>query len=320
MALNKGKKILITGAGGFVGANFAERFAELGYKVFVIKRSADSRRLAGLKRRIKIYYADLKDYSRVESLVLKIRPRIILHFATYGAYQRTQQDVDRTVDTNLIGTINLVNACRKIKFDCFINTGSSSEYGIKNGPMKETDLPEPENLYGVTKAAATMYCRHISKKYNLPIATLRLFSVYGYFEGKERLIPAIIRSCLENKRLKLSSANSVRDFIFIEDVIGAYLMAIKKIKKIRGEVLNVGTGRQTSIAQIVRSVKEISGSKVKPEYDQIRSAQTEPKTWVADMSKTKKLLNWRPEYNIKNGLKRDMDWFKKNSYFYEEKQ
>ena len=316
MTLSKDNRVLITGGGGFIGANFARRFSELGYKVYIVKQSTNIWRLIEIKRQIKIYYIDLRDYNRLESFILKIRPKIVLHFATYGAYPQKQQDAKKIIDTNLTGTINLVNACKKIKFDCFINTGSSSEYGIKNKSMKETDLLEPNNLYGITKAAATMYCQYMSKKYDLPIVTLRLFSVYGYFEEKERLIPTIIKSCLENKKLKLSSANSVRDFIFIEDVIDAYLKAINNIQKIQGEILNIGTGQQTEIAQVVELAKEITQSKVKPEYNQIKSVQIEPKSWVADISKAKKSLNWKPKFSLEEGLNRDIEWFKENISLY----
>ncbi len=319
MTLNKDKRVLITGGGGFIGANFARRFSELGYKVYIVKQSTNIWRLIEIKRQIKIYYIDLRDYNRLESFILKIRPKIILHFATYGAYPQKQQDAKKIIDTNLIGTINLVNACKKIKFDCFINTGSSSEYGIKNKSMKETDLLEPNNLYGITKAAATMHCQYMSKKYDLPIVTLRLFSVYGYFEEKERLIPTIIKSCLENKKLKLSSANSVRDFIFIEDIIDAYLKAISNIQKIKGEIFNVGSGKQSTVNEIVNAIKEITHSTIKPQYGRIEMAQYEPKNWIADISKIKNKLGWQPKYNLRKGLEKNIEWFKKNFYVYEEK-
>jgi nucleoside-diphosphate-sugar epimerase len=315
------RKILITGGTGFIGSNFVYKFLELGDEInLIVRPKSNFWRIESIKNKLKLHKIDLSNAEELERFISNLKPEIILHFATYGAYQGRQQDIKATIDTNLLGTINLVNACSKTDFECFINTGSSSEYGIKNKPMKETDLLEPDNLYGITKAAATMYCQYMAKKHNLPIVTFRLFSVYGYFEEKKRLIPTIIKSCLENKKLKLSSANSVRDFIFIEDIIDAYLKAINNIQKIQGEIFNLGTGKQTEIAQVVKLVKEITQSKVKPEYNQIKSVQIEPKTWVADTSKTKKLLNWHSKYNLKNGLERDIDWFKKNIYVYEEKQ
>ncbi|NQU19629.1 SDR family NAD(P)-dependent oxidoreductase [bacterium] len=310
------KKVLITGGAGFIGSNFVRKFLELDHQVYVIeKKESNLWRLKDIKNKIKINYIDLKDFSKLKSFIIKTKPQIILHFAAYGTYPRRQQDIKMMIDTNLLGTINLVNALSKIKFDCFINTSSSSEYGIKDKPMKETDLLEPNNLYGITKAASTMYCQNIARELDLPIVTTRVFAAYGYFEAEERLIPTIIKSCLKNKKLKLSSPYSVRDFIFIEDIIDAYLKIIKNIQRVKGEVFNLGTGKQIDIDQIVSLIKEITNSKIKPEYNQIKLAQKEPKNWVADNSKIKQSLNWYPKYSLKQGFKKDTEWFKKNIFY-----
>ena len=182
--------------------------------------------------------------------------------------------------------------------------------------MRETDILEPDNLYGITKAGATMYCQYIAKTLDLPIVNTRLFAAYGYFEEKERLIPAVIKSYLTKTELKLSSPKPVRDFIFIEDIIDAYLLIIKKVQKIKGEIFNLGTGKQTKIGQVVDTVKKINGFTIKPQYNQIKLSQTEPKLWIADISKTKKLLGWRAKYNLKQGLEKNIDWFEKNIFLY----
>lgn len=315
--MRNNKKILITGGAGFIGANFAYKFLDLGYNVNLIeKKETNLWRIEKIKEKIKINYLDIRNYDELEPFIKKLNPEIILHFATYGAYQAKQQDVKKTIDTNLLGTVNLINACSKIKFKCFINTGTNSEYGIKDKPMKEDDLLEPDNLYGITKAAATMYCQYIAKKLDLPIVTMRPFAVYGYFEEKERLVPTVIKSCLTNTKLKLSSPSSVRDFIFIEDIISAYLVVIKNIQKIKGEIFNIGTGKQNTIEEVINLVKEITHSKVKPEYGQIKPAQYEPKNWVADISKIKNILGWQPQHSLKEGLKKDIEWFKKNVSLY----
>lgn len=311
------KKILITGGAGFIGANFAYKFMDFGYKVHLIeKRESNLWRLKNIKDEITINYIDLKDYNKLEKFILKFKPQIILHFAAYGTYPRKQQELREMVETNLWGTINLINACSKIKFKCFINTGSSSEYGIKSKPMRETDFLEPDNPYGITKAAATIYCQYTAKKFGLPIVTMRPFAVYGYLEEKERLIPTVIKSCLTNSELKLSSPNSVRDFVFIEDVIEVYFRAIKNIQKVKGEIFNLGTGKQNTVGEVVRIIKKITNSSVKPQYGEMKIVQSEPKHWLADISKIKKLLNWQPKYDLEKGLKKNVNWFKKNISLY----
>jgi nucleoside-diphosphate-sugar epimerase len=318
MALRQKKKVLITGGTGFIGSNFVYKFLALGYDVHLLVRSESNFwRIAPIKKKVKLHYTDLCNAEEVNKLIKKLKPQIILHFAAYGVYQRKQQDIALTINTNLLGTINLVNALSKIKFDCFIYTGSFFEYGIKNKPMKETDILEPVNLYGITKAAGTMYCQYMSRKLNLPIVITRLSTVYGYFEDKDRLIPTIIKSNLTNTELNLSNPNFVRDFIFIEDIIDAYLKAIKKIKKIKGEIFNLGTGKQTKIDEVVNLVKKLAHSYIEPCYEKVAPTQLEPKICVADISKAKKLLNWKPRYNLEKGLRKGIDWFKKNIYIYE---
>jgi len=315
--VQKAKKVLITGGAGFIGANFVYKFLELGYKVFVFERKeANFWRIEKIKDKIKLYSPDLTNYSEIEKVVLEIKPEIVIHFAAYGAYQRFQQDINLTIDTNLKGTINLVNACQKIGVQCFMNTGSNSEYGIKDKPMAETDVLEPDNLYGVTKSATTQYCQMMAKKFDFPVAIIRPFAVYGYFEEKERLIPTIIASCLKNSKLELSAPASVRDFIFIEDLITGYLAAVKNIKKIKGEIFNLGSGKQNTVAEVVKTAKKITGSKINPVYGQVKKAQTEPKTWVSDIYKSKEKLKWNPKYSLEQGLKKDIEWFKNNLPLY----
>ncbi|MSU54600.1 MAG: SDR family NAD(P)-dependent oxidoreductase [Candidatus Staskawiczbacteria bacterium] len=314
----KNKKILITGGAGFIGANFVYKFLELGYSVTTLERkSTNLWRLKKVLSNIKIYSPDLTDYKKTEACIKKIKPNIVLHFAAYGAYQRFQQDIATTIDVNVKGTINLLHACQKVGIECFINTGSSSEYGIKNAPMKETDVLEPDNLYAITKSAVTLYGQMMARKFNFPIATIRPFAVYGYFEEPGRLIPDIIKAYLHHVPPKLSSPHSVRDFIFIEDLIDGYMAVIKNIKKIKGEVFNLGSGKQDPVHTVVTIIKELNDSAIKPHYGSLKKAQTEPSMWVADISKAQTLLKWKPAHTLEQGLKKDIEWFKRNLAFYE---
>lgn len=318
--MEKNKKVLITGGAGFIGANFVYKFLELGDKVFVFERKeANLWRIEKVKRQINLYSPNLTNSAETEKIISAIKPDIVLHFATYGAYQALQQDINLTINTNLISTINLVNACHKIGVKCFINTGTNSEYGLKTKPMKETDILAPDNLYGITKSASTMYCQMMARKFNFPVVTIRPFAVYGCFEEKQRLIPSIIKSFLKNEKLNLSKPNSVRDFIFIKDLISGYLLTIKNINKIKGEVLNLGSGKQYKISEVVQIIKKITKSPIDPVYGEIKIAQTEPKQWVADISKAKKLLKWTPKHNLEKGLTQNIKWFKNNLNLYENK-
>ncbi len=311
------KNVLITGGAGFIGANFARYFCKLGHDVTVLeKKEADLWRLDAIKSKIKIQHAGLENYQEIENLVMALKPQIILHFAAYGVYPRKQKDIANTINVNVTGTINLVNACSRLPFECFINTGSSDEYGPKQKPAKETDAIHPNNLYAVTKAAATLYCRLMAEKHGLPIVTVRPFMMYGYFEEKDRLIPAIITACLNNSELKLSQPDSVRDFIFIEDAIEAYMKIIPQAENLKGEIFNLAGGKQTSIGQIVKLIKTLAKSDIQPQYGQVVSAHQEPKNWTGDISKISRKLKWKPAHTLKEGLKKDIVWFRENIDLY----
>ena len=305
------KKVLVTGGAGFIGANAARAFLAPGYETHVLERAGcDLWRLEDIKEKVGIHVVDITKHEELESFIASLKPDIILHFASYGANLRTQQDIEQTIDANLLGTINLLRACSAVGFEALIHTGSSSEYGIKEIPMKETDLLEAHNLYGMTKAAATLYCQSAAKKQGLPIAVMRPFAVYGPFEEQTRLIPTLIMSYLKGESPKLSSPGSVRDFVFVEDLVSSYEAAVGRIQEVKGEIFNVGSGMEYNVGKVAGMVKQIVGSELEPEYGQVKPNQEEPSHWVADITKAKELLGWEPRYTFEKGLEKTVAWFR----------
>jgi len=315
MDLNN-KKILVTGATGFIGANLLHHLANLGLKPYVMLRNkSNTWRINDIINGLRLSNVDISDREAVTSAIKEIKPHVIFHMATYGGYV-TQIDHDLTVRTNYLGTVNLLNACKASGFELFINTGSSSEYGIKSDPMKETDALDPVTEYGAIKAAASLYCQAMAKKEALPVVTLRIFSPYGYFEGPERLIPSVIRSCLRGEDPKLSNVESVRDFIFIEDVIDAFMKVINAKERAIGEVFNVGGGIQYSVGDVVNNIISLTGANVTPCWGSVPNPRNEPKCWQADILKAKIELKWSPVIPLTEGLKKTILWFRKNEVLY----
>lgn len=313
------KEILITGATGFIGANLTRYLINLGCRPhIIIRKESNLWRINKFLKKVNLHYVDLRDKERVKQTISRIKPKVIYHCATYGGYPY-EKDFYKIIQTNIIGTLNLLNACTRFNFDCFINTGTSSEYGIKKQPMKESDLPEPLTDYGVSKASVTLFCQTVARREKLPIVTLRLFSPYGYYEEQNRLIPTVILSCLNKESPKLSSPRSIRDFIFVEDVMEAFIKVVENSDKIKGEILNIGYGRQHSVGDIVSKIISLVPEKVKPLWQSVSNPRIEPSIWVADISKTKKLLNWHPRHNLDQGLKKTIDWFRKNIGLYRDK-
>jgi len=312
------KTVLITGATGFVGSCLTHRLINVSYDIHIIKREQSNIwRIKNILNRVMVHNVDLADSNSLEKLVKNIKPDIIFHTATYGGYP-FQRDIKKIIESNFLVTINLINACSKIEFDIFVNTGSSSEYGLKSKPMSETDLLEPIDDYGVAKASATLFCQAKARSERLPIVTLRLFSPYGYYEEPTRLVPSVIRSCLLGENPKVSSPDSVRDFIFIEDVIDAY-MKIIETSHIGGQMFNIGYGQQHSVGDVVNKIVELTGNKVRPKWGSVPKRTNEPNIWQADISKANNILKWEPKYSLEEGLAKTVKWFVENMTLYKEK-
>lgn len=303
---------LVTGATGFIGANLVRELVKQKQRTSIIVRDKKLNwRLYDIANQIDIYECDIQD-EKLHQIIKKITPDYIFHLARYGNLPQ-EDDINKMIDVNLKGTINLIDAVKQNPFKLFINAGSGDEYGIKETAMRETDLLEPVNNNGVVKSATTLYCQKEAMRNALPIINLRLFTPYGYFEGKNRLIPAVILSVLEEHPIKVSNSAYVRDFIFIEDVVDAYLHAVKMRHKY-GEIYNIGSGKQHSVGEIVQMIQKITKSKSNVQWGAVakQARYIEPKQWEADMSKTKSVLKWEPKNTIEVGLTKTIRWFKKN--------
>jgi nucleoside-diphosphate-sugar epimerase len=289
-----------------VGAALARRLVGEGKDVHLLLRSSSSRRqLEGLSG-LRIHEVDVRDADRVDTVVSEIRPQVIYHCAVYGGFS-SQNDLAAIYDTNLRGTINLLKSCERVGFDLFVNTGSSSEYGIKSHPMREDELAEPLGDYGVAKCAATMFCRSEARLKGLPVVTLRLFSPYGPWDDPKRLIPYLIRCLSTGEIPRLTTPRSVRDYIYIDDVLDLYC-SLKDSAVIPGEVYNVGSGHQHTIGEVAEKIHSITGGP-EPTWGEEQPHRPEPEMWVADISKTTADLGWKPLRSLEKGLRRTIEWF-----------
>lgn len=308
---------LVTGATGFIGANIVRKLVKEKKNVHVFTRNKKLNwRLNDIASYIKIHEIDLLD-AKVFQLTNKIKPSYIFHLAAYGSLPHESR-MEELISVNLKATINLIEALKKNKFKLMINTGSSSEYGVTNRKMKETDLPFPVNDYGVTKTAATLYAHKEAVRNSLPIVTYRLFSAYGPYEHKPRFIPTIIRSALKNEPILVGNKKNVRDFTYIEDMVDAYLHACS-VRVKPGEIYNIGTGKQYPIGEVVDRVLKLSNSKSKVHWGVIsaQERQQESGKWQADTQKCTNELKWRAKYSLTRGLMETIEWFKYNDFLYE---
>jgi nucleoside-diphosphate-sugar epimerase len=309
----------VTGATGFIGSNVTRMLLKRGFEVHVLVREETKNlwRIDSIKEKLHIHHGDLINLGALENIFQEVHPNYIFHLATYGAYPRYENDIEKIITINSIGIKNLFEAAKKVKsnISMIVNTGSSSEYGIKDKPMKEGDFESPINVYGAAKLFCTKLCNVLSNEYKIPAITLRIFSAYGYYEDPRRFVPYVIKSAILNERMTLSNPNFVRDFIFIDDVCEAYMCASKFDGDIYGEVFNVGTGKETTLGEFLQKVIKYAGynNKVVWTYPE---KQDEPKHWLCDKTKSERILKFKANTSIDQGIQLTIQWMRENVNYY----
>lgn len=299
------KRVLVTGAGGFVGANVALRLLREGYDLHLLARR-DSWRLREIDA--PKHVVDLTDSEGVADLLERLRPEWIFHLAAYGAYA-SQKDLARMIDVNFAGTTSLVNAALRCGCEAFIHAGSSSEYGFKHEPPGEQEWIDPNSDYAVTKAAATLYCRSIAVRHQVRFVTLRLYSVYGPYEEPTRLIPTLLVYGAKGRLPPLVNPDVARDFVYVDDVSDAFLRAAKTEGQPYGAVYNVGTGVQTSLRELVQVIRSLLNIAAEPEWGAMPNREWDTANWVANHEAISAALGWQPRYTLEAGLQLTRAWF-----------
>lgn len=308
------KKILVTGATGFIGANIVRKLITQNYQVHILKRKeSEIWRVEDIISKLYIHEVNLLEKKKLSNIIHKIKPNVIFHLANLGLYAGIDPKIEDSIKINTFGTINLIQSLDSIDYECFINTGSSSEYGIKQSSMKETDTCEPTSNYAIAKLASTLYTTSYAKKTKKPLATLRIFSPYGEYDHPDRLISQAILKMIRGEQFFSDNPYSVRDYIFIEDVIDAYLLCMKNCQKISGEIFNIGSGKQIYIKDVIKLLANEIGTNLVS----WKTSKKNGVVWQADIRKAKKMLNWYPKKKLTEGLKQTIIWFKNNSFFYD---
>lgn len=305
------KRALVTGGTGFVGANLVRRLLEEGHVVGLLVRDGhDPWRLEDVSDQLRWIHASLEEGTGLREAVADFKPQWIFHLAAHGAYS-WQRDAPSILKTNVLGTANLLDACLEVGFEAFLNTGSSSEYGLKDHAPREDEVLEPSSTYAVAKAAATMYCAHAARVLGAHVATLRLYSVYGPWEEPRRFIPQLVARGLEGRLPPLASKETARDYIYVSDVCDAYL-TIARGTQDPGSIFNVGSGVQTTLGQAVELARHVLGVKAEADWKSMPDRGWDTATWVADITRVKERTGWRPRVDLEEGLRLTADWLAAN--------
>lgn len=307
-------RVFLTGATGFVGANVARRLIERGDEVHALVRAESNRwRLEDVADRMTFHVGDLRD-APLDEVFSRVTPEAVFHLSTYGAYH-DQRDPARILETTVLGTERLLSAAKRHGVKIVVAAGSSSEYGTKDHPMREDERIDPNTTYAIGKAAQAFLCQVASHAESLPAITLRLFSVYGPFEEPKRLVPTVITKAIAGRDIELAHPDIARDYIYIDDVVDAFLAAAEH-PEYGGEIINVGTGTQSSLKDIFEAVIAATGGVSKPVWGGYERRSFDTNVWVADTAKMKALLNLTPRHSLRDGIEKTTAWLRQHDAAY----
>jgi nucleoside-diphosphate-sugar epimerase len=295
--------VLVTGATGFVGSHLTRRLVRDGCEVHVICREASNfQRLPDIEPQLHKHVVALSDYAALCGLLVSLQPTRIFHLAAATVVAGATGSVEELIGTNLLGTINLIEAAEGIPYRALVTTGDSFEYTASLLPLREDEASEPDSAHGISKFGATLFAQSIARTRGRPIVSLRLFSTYGPGDHPRRLLPRLIEGALDSTPILLSRPEIARDWVYIGDVIDLYLEAAERAEAVGGGVFNSGSGLSTSIAALAAAVLKIAGSASPLEWGAFPAPPHDDTPWIADMRRTFETFKWRPTTSLGAGL------------------
>lgn len=299
--------ILVTGAAGFVGANLFKKVAAVRSDVYAIVQHEKNWRLAEVSDE-QIIAVDLNDIAATQNLIDKVNPQTVFDCVAYGAYS-FEKEAPLIYQTNFLSVMRLVDILATRSISAFIHAGSSSEYGTHCSAPLEDAYCDPNSHYSVSKVAISNYLHFMGKHHHFPCATLRLYSVYGPLEDTSRLIPNVLRCAAVKKLPPFVDKETSRDFVHVDDVCDAFIMAAAKMHPgIYGDLFNIGTGIKTTIEDLAKLVKKIFNIDEEPQFNTMEGRAWDLAQWYANPSKAEKLLDWKATISLEVGLQSMATW------------
>ncbi len=316
-------KILVTGADGFIGSHLTEYLLSLGYRVRAVSFYNSFNFWGHLEEfyylwenQLEVVCGDIRDELFCRKIMDEID--VVFHLAALIAIPFSYIAPQSYVDTNIKGTLNLLNAARDAGIKRFVHTSTSEVYGTaRYVPIDENHPLNPQSPYAATKLSADKLALSFYMSFDLPVVVVRPFNTYGPRQSARAVIPTIILQALEFESIRLGDTSTERDFNFVEDTVRGIVEA-GFCDKLLGEEVNIGSGVSYKISDVVRIVGDILGKNVKIELDEkrLRPPKSEVRVLLCSAEKIKRFTNWRPQVSFEEGLKKTVNWFSENKKKY----
>jgi dTDP-glucose 4,6-dehydratase len=314
-------KILITGADGFIGSHLAEALVRRGYNVraFVYYNSMNSWGWLDTSPReilnnLDVFAGDIRDPHGLRKAMQGCD--IVMHLAALIAIPYSYHSPDTYVDTNVKGTLNVLQASRELGVQKVVHTSTSEVYGTAQyTPIDEEHPLQGQSPYAATKVAADQLAMSYYLSFGTPVSIIRPFNTYGPRQSARAIIPTVITQIASGRQsIKIGSINPTRDFNYISDTVAGFI-AMAESNRAVGEVVNIGSNYEISIGETVQLIAEIMGRDIEVETDpqRVRPEKSEVERLWADNRKARGMLNWQPSYagrdGLRKGLEATIEWF-----------
>jgi NAD dependent epimerase/dehydratase len=318
----RGKRVLVTGAGGFIGSHLVERLVETGARVRAFVRYT-SRGEAGFLREVKgstsleVVAGDLRDMQAVDEAVRGME--VVFHLGAMISIPYSYVHPVEVVESNVLGTLNVLMACRRHEVRRVVQASSSEVYGTAvSVPIDEGHRLQGQSPYSASKIGADKLAESFTCAYGLGVMTVRPFNTYGPRQSARAVIPAIISQALTREVVKLGNLETRRDFTYVDDTVRGFVQA-GEAEGVEGRVINLGTGEEVSIGELARLIIEMMGRSVRVEVDEqrLRPERSEVMRLVSDNSLARELIGWQPEVKLEEGLARTIKWVEKHIELFE---
>lgn len=314
------KKILITGAGGFIGSHLTELFLESGYEVTAVchynnQQSPGWLNLHDENPNLKIVFSDITDSSCMNDLIKNSEQ--VVHLGALIAIPYSFTAPRSYVNTNIIGTLNVLEAVRLYE-KRLINVSTSEVYGTpKILPITEQSEIQPQSPYAATKVAADALCNSYIDTYGLDISIIRPFNTFGPRQSQRALIPTILSQIASgNKTISLGNLYARRDFTYVTDTAQAIKMAVES-EYVRGKTVHLGSGKTISVQELIGVVNEVleTDAKIKTDELRLRPKMSEVEILQSDPSFAREILGWESKVSLQEGIQKTYEWIQKNKSF-----
>jgi len=306
----KSTNILVTGGAGLIGNHLVDSLLKEGRRVVVIDNLSTGRK-ENLNPKAKFYKIDIRN-PKISQIFEKERLEIIFHLAAQAIVGAAYKEPLETVQTNIMGTANILEACRlKGDIKSIIIASSDKAYGkSKNLPYTEESVLKGDHPYDFSKTGSDLLAQTYFKTYNLPIAITRFSNTFGPKDlNFSRIIPDIFRSVIKNNQLLIrSDGKMVREFTYVDDITEGCIKLAENIEKIKGQAFNFGSKNIFNVVNLIKKVEEILNAKVN--YKILNIAKNEIPEQYLDYTKAREKLNWEPKTSFENGIKETFKWYK----------